>query len=79
MNINTNLGCLEARVLDDPLYPGIAIGLNRNGNWIQMALVEVDQSEEDPWLKVHAYSISYDEPIFDGSDDVYAVNKCFKK
>ena len=75
--IDTPLGRLEARVLPDPVYPGIQIGLHRNREWLEFAWVEVDCSEETPVLKIHGYNATKDEPVFDIRETAENITRVF--
>lgn len=66
--LETKLGCLTAKKICDSKYPGVEVILKRQNVDLRIALVEVDQSEENetPVLKAHVYSTDerIDEPIF---------------
>ena len=65
--ISTKLGNLYEKPINDFNYPGIMIGLERNGLRYEFAWLEVDQSDENekPIMKVHAFDTRSDDPVFD--------------
>lgn len=65
--VSTKLGKLYVKEINDPNYPGIMIGLERNCVRYEFAWLEVDQSadNERPVLKVHAFDSQSEEPVFD--------------
>lgn len=67
MDVKTKLGTLRAQAYFDKEYPGINISICRGNKRIGLCLVEVDQYEEKPVLKIHVWSpdVKIDEPIFD--------------
>lgn len=64
--IRTPLGTLSAHVRNDPDYPGIDIRLERSGQSILLAWVEVDRFMKDPMLKLRLYADCWDN---DPTDD----------
>ena len=48
-------------------YPGFIFSINRNGKCTDIALLEVDESNEDeePVVKVHVWGPHHEEPVFD--------------
>ena len=76
MKVNTKIGVLEARVVEEPNYPGIQIGLNINGEWIEYAWVEVDQCGNEPMLKVHIFDTVSDEPLYTLEQPKQFVEHC---
>lgn len=66
LEVKTKLGTLRASADGDVNYPGIMIYLVRDdGMRILYAWVEVDETEAEPVLKVHAFNSYDDEPEFD--------------
>ena len=64
--IKTPLGSLRAHVRNEPDYPGIDIRLERDGQSILLAWVEVDRCEKEPVLKLRLYAdCRDDEPTDD--------------
>ena len=64
--IRTPLGVLRAYVRNEPGYPGIDIRLERNGQSILLAWVEVDRYGKEPALKLRLYAdCKDDEPTDD--------------
>ena len=64
--IRTPLGVLRAYVRNEPEYPGIDIRLERDGQSILLAWVEVDCHQEEPELKMRLYAdCKNDEPTDD--------------
>lgn len=63
--ITTKLGelCVERR--EGGEYPGFLVGLKRDGESMDFVWLEVDQSEEKPVLKIHAYNLYDEEPECD--------------
>lgn len=67
--ISTKLGNLYAKPINDRNYPGIMIGLERNGVRYEFAWVEVDQYKENdkPIMKIHVFGVEDDDPIYDAN------------
>lgn len=66
--IKTTLGTLSAHVRREPEYPGIDIRLERDGQSILLAWVEVDRFMKKPTLKLRLYAdCRDDEPTDDRS------------
>ena len=66
--IRTPLGVLQAYVRNEPVYPGIDIRLERDGQSILLAWVEVDLYGKEPALKLRLYAdCKDDEPTDDHS------------
>ncbi len=67
MLIHTKLGDLivEESGYTRENYPGFVISLVRDNKRLEMAMVEVDQTENDPVLKVHVWNQKDDDPVFD--------------
>ena len=64
--VETKLGTLYATFRHDNDYPGILIGLERNGVYYEFAWVEVDQyGDEEPTMKIHVFDTECDDPVFD--------------
>lgn len=59
--IKTPLGVLHSRVRNDPDYPGIDICLERNGQSILLAWVEVDRSGMELAVKLRLYADCRDD------------------
>ena len=64
--IRTPLGVLRAYVRNEPGYPGIDIRLERDGQSILLAWVEVDRYRKEPVLKLRLYADCKDD---DPTDD----------
>ena len=64
--IRTPLGVLRAYVRNEPEYHGIDIRLERDGQSILLAWVEVDCYQEEPVLKMRLYADCKDD---DPTDD----------
>lgn len=77
----TDLGTLYAFPCGDSEYPGIMIGLERNGVRYEFAWVEVDQwdNDEDPVMKIHVFDTEGDEPVYDLNINADALNKMYKE
>jgi len=68
VRVKTSIGTLVARTHHCDSYPGIYVGLDRNGEHFGTALIEVDQDDpENPVLKAHVYNADphKEEPEFD--------------
>lgn len=65
--VATKLGNLYAEAIENRQYPGIKIGLERNGVRYEFAWLEVDQSDDDekPVMKAHVFNTTNDDPVFD--------------
>lgn len=64
--IRTPLGALHAHVRNELEYPGIDIRLERDGQSILLAWVEVDRNGSTPVLKLRLYAdCKDDEPTDD--------------
>ena len=80
MTIETKLGTLVAQQLLFGLYPGFHIYLQRGDTRISLCLVEADQLEEEPTLKIHVWSASdmrEDAPVYDQVATKDEINKAF--
>ena len=75
MTVETKLGTLEAKPINDPDYPGIMVGMNYKGQWIEFEWVEVDQWENrEPSLKVHVFDTAHDETVYDNEVTIEALD-----
>ena len=76
MTVETKLGTLEAKPINDPDYPGIIVGMNYKGQWISFAWVEVDQNGDGPVLKIHAFDTIDEEgaPVYNGVETAKTLN-----
>lgn len=62
-SISTDLGLLKATVREDPDYPGIDIRLERGGQDVLLAWVEVNMITSSPLLQMRLYAdMEDDEP-----------------
>jgi hypothetical protein len=63
----TGIGTLEvdASGYDGCGYPGYVISLSRNGKKHEAVMVEVDETEDEPRLKVHVWNCTDEDPVFD--------------
>ena len=48
-------------------YPGFVFSIERNGKSVDIALLEVDESDpdEEPVVKVHVWAPGHEDPVFD--------------
>ena len=68
VRVTTSVGTLVATTYPNKYYPGIYVGLDRNGKHFGAALIEVDQDDtKSPTLKTHVYDAdpNNDEPEHD--------------
>lgn len=83
MRVHTDIGDIVVASKGDKSYPGVWVGLERNGKRFDIAMVEVDQDVdpddpcEFPLLKAHIYSVyAYeDDPLYDYDADAYLIDK----
>ena len=80
MKVPTSLGTLEAHALNSADYPGISVGINYNGTFIEFALIEVDQSIwcDETRLTVHVFDTIHDETIFNLDETEDDIKKFFE-
>lgn len=60
-------------------YPGVYVGLERNGKLFEVAMIECDQEfdeDEGPLLKCHVYCAdpAHDDPIYDYTTDTAKID-----
>lgn len=77
MNVETKLGSLKAWIANDIEYPGICVGLDRDGVRTIVAVIEVDESEDKPVLKAHVYNTEDDDPVFSLRESAEDIEKYF--
>ena len=81
--VATNIGNIVVRTkADSKEYPGVWIGISRNGKEFDVAMIEVDQVSNDPAImNVHVYSAnpSKDEPVFDYSAGPMSIDNYFEQ
>lgn len=77
----TKLGTLYAYACNDSDYPGILVGLERNGIRYEFAWVEVDQWSEDdpPVMKIHVFDTEKDDPVYDLNIKEHELKKQYRE
>ena len=81
MEIETKLGTLKARIIRSDEYPGMSVGLVVDGQFIEYAWIEVDQSAccEKPTLKIHVFDSVNDEQVFNLDQTEEDIKKFFER
>ena len=67
MHIKTNIGniMITKSGYTDEGYPGFVFSVGRDGAITDLALLEVDETEDEPVLKIHVWGPGHEDPVFD--------------
>lgn len=65
--ITTKLGKIEISQsgFTEEGYPGFIFSIDRDGKRTDLALLEVDEREDVPLLKIHVWAPNHEDPVFD--------------
>lgn len=62
-------------------YPGFIFSIKRDGNVVDIALLEVDESDpdEEPTLKVHVWGPGNEDPVFDQKLNAKRIDQMYEE
>ena len=62
-------------------YPGFVFSINHNGKCVDIALLEVDESDpdEEPVVKVHVWAPGHEDPVFDQLLNAKQIDKMYEE
>ena len=83
LEIETTLGTIQIKKSGFTAegYPGFVFSINRKGKCVDIALLEVDESdpEEEPVAKVHVWGVGHEDPIFDCELNAKMIDKMYEE
>ena len=62
-------------------YPGFIFSIERDGKVVDIALLEVDESDpdEEPTLKVHVWGPGNEDPVFDQKLNAKRIDQMYEE
>lgn len=83
IEIETTLGTIQIKKSGFTAegYPGFVFSINRKGKCVDIALLEVDESDpdEEPVVKIHVWSPGHEDPVFDQWLTAKQIDKMYEE
>ena len=83
LEIETTLGTIQIKKSGFTAegYPGFVFSINRKGKCVDIALLEVDESDpgDEPTLKVHVWGPGNEDPVFDQKLNAKQLDKMYEE
>ena len=81
LSMETKLGTIQIKEsgFTEEGYPGFIFSVERDGKCVDIALLEVDETEEEPVCKIHVWAPGHEDPVFDQELNAKMLDKMYEE